>query len=56
MLRQVLNGEKEDDDFLFVTMSSNRLRDAYQSQRVSVGEWPKSDISVQEETVQPSGN
>ena len=43
VLRQVLNGEEEDDDFLFVNMSSNRLSHAYQSQRVSVSEWRRNE-------------
>ena len=47
MLRQVLNGEEDDDeDFLFVNMSSNRLRHAYQSHRVSMGEWRRDEEPV----------
>ena len=46
VLQQVLSREEDDDDFLFVNMSSNRLHHAYQSHRVSVGEWRN------EETVQ----
>ena len=47
VLRQVLNGEEHDDDFLFVNMSSNRLHHAYQSHRVSVGEWHRNEETVQ---------
>ena len=36
---QALNGGQDDEDFLFVNMSSNRWRHASQSHRVSVGEW-----------------
>ena len=46
VLRQVLNGEEDDEDFLFVNMSSNRLRHAYQSHRVSVGEWRRNEEPV----------
>ena len=47
VLRQVLSGEEDDDDFLFVNMSSNRLHHAYQSHRVSVGEWRRNEETVQ---------
>ena len=47
VLRQVLSGEEHDDDFLFVNMSSNRLHHAYQSHRVSVGEWRRNEEPVQ---------
>ena len=47
VLRQVLSGEEDDDDFLFVNMSSNRLHHAYQSHRVSVGEWRRNEEMVQ---------
>ena len=46
VLREVLNGE-DDDDFSFVNMSSNRLHHAYQSHRVSVGEWRRNEETVQ---------
>ena len=47
VLQQVLSGEEDDDDFLFVNMSSNRLHHAYQSHRVSVGEWRRNEETVQ---------
>ena len=46
VLRQVLNGGEDDDDFLFVNMSSNRLHHAYQSHRVTVGEWRRNEETV----------
>ena len=47
VLQRVLNGEEDDHDFFFVNMSSNRLHHAYQSHRVSVGEWRKNEEPVQ---------
>ena len=47
VMRQVLNGGEDNDDFLFVNMSSNRLHHAYQSHRVSVGEWRRNEETVQ---------
>ena len=44
--RQVLNGDEDVDDFLFVNMSSNRLHHSYQSHRVSVGEWQRNEEPV----------
>ena len=44
--RQVLNGDEDADDFLFVNMSSNRLHHSYQSHRVSVGEWQRNEEPV----------
>ena len=46
VLRQALNGEEDDEDFLFVNMSSNRLHHAHQSHRVSVGEWHRNEEPV----------
>ena len=36
---QILDGHEQDNDILMINMSSNRLRHAYQSHRVTVGEW-----------------
>ena len=46
VLQQVLNGEEDDGDFLFVNMSSSRLHHTYQSHRVSVGEWRRNEGPV----------
>ena len=47
VLQRVLNGEEDDNDFLFVNMSSHRLHHSYQSHRVSVGEWRRNEEPVQ---------
>ena len=36
---QILDGHERDNDILMINMSSNRLRHAYQSHRITVGEW-----------------
>ena len=40
---QVLNGHENDQDFLMINMSSNRLRHSYQSHRIRVGEWKNNE-------------
>lgn len=37
--KQLLDGSEREDDILFINMSSNRLRSAYQSHRFTVGDW-----------------
>ena len=40
---QVLNGHENDQDFLMINMSSNRLRHSYQSHRIRVGKWKNNE-------------
>lgn len=39
--KQLLDGNESQDDILFINMSSNRLRNTYQSHRIKVGDWKR---------------
>ena len=45
---QILDGHERDNDILMINMSSNRLRHAYQSHRVTVGEWINNERNAQQ--------
>ena len=45
---EILDGHEQDNDILMINMSSNRLRHAYQSRRVTVGEWINNERNVQQ--------
>ena len=45
---EILDGHEQDNDILVINMSSNRLRHAYQSHRVTVGEWINNERNVQQ--------